>query len=238
MAQRFLSLRNFEKYQSMKYSTAPWFKVQHKIFGDRDFIQLPYNLRYLMFGLIHLAVETNNKIYNDPTWIGQRLYMNHTDIDLKPLYRCGFLVTSNLSRDARVELSRVEKSRVEGHAPVVLVDFDTFWKEYPRKVSKQQAVKAWRSLNPDHTLLTTMLQAIEKQKRSEQWQKDQGKFIPHAATWLNGKRWEDELAPKYSPPEVRKPAVIVDIQPQMPTIGKDEASIILKRLGMTSVGEL
>jgi hypothetical protein len=55
MPQKFLSLRNFEKYQSMKYSTAPWFKVQHKIFGDRDFIQLPYNLRYLMFGLIHLA---------------------------------------------------------------------------------------------------------------------------------------------------------------------------------------
>jgi hypothetical protein len=190
-----------------------------------------------MFGLIHLAVETNNKIYNDPTWIGQRLYMNHTDIDLRPLYRCGFLVTSNLSRDARVELSRDEKSRVEGQTPVVLVDFDTFWKEYPRKVSKQQAVKAWRSINPDHTLLTTMLQALEKQKRSEQWQKDNGKFIPHPATWLNGKRWEDELTPKYSPPEIRKP-VVVDIRQEPPKIGKDEASSILKRLGMTSVGEL
>jgi hypothetical protein len=120
---------------------------------------------------------------------------------------------------------------------VVLVDFDTFWKEYPRKVSKQQAVKAWKSLNPDHTLLTTMLQALEKQKRSEQWQKDNGKFIPHPATWLNGKRWEDELAPKYSPPEVRKP-VVVEIRQEPPKIGKDEASSILKRLGMTSVGEL
>jgi hypothetical protein len=183
----------------MKYSTAPWFKVQHKIFGDRDFIQLPYNLRYLMFGLIHLAVETNNKIYNDPTWIGQRLYMNHTDIDLRPLYRCGFLVTSNLSRDARVEESREELSRVEksrgtnGHV-VVLVDFDTFWERYPKKVGKQQAVKAWKSLNPDHRLLTTMIEAIEQQKKSEQWQKDSGKYIPHPATWLNGKRWEDVLA--------------------------------------------
>jgi hypothetical protein len=82
-----------------------------------------------------------------------------------------------------------------------------------------------------------MLQALEKQKRSEQWQKDNGKFIPHAATWLNGKRWEDELTPKYSPPEIRKPVVVVDIRPE-PKIGKDEASSILKRLGMTSVGEL
>ncbi|MNH08813.1 hypothetical protein D3C79_682460 [compost metagenome] len=28
---------------------------------------------------------------------------------------------------------------------------------------------------------------------STDWTKDGGQFIPHAATWLNGKRWEDEL---------------------------------------------
>ena len=29
--------------------------------------------------------------------------------------------------------------------------------------------------------------------KSHDWTKDGGQFIPHAATWLNGKRWEDEL---------------------------------------------
>jgi hypothetical protein len=40
----------------------------------------------------------------------------------------------------------------------------------------------------------------------------------------------------YKPPVIRKPVILE--QPQQPSIGKDEASSILKRLGMTSVGEL
>jgi hypothetical protein len=29
-------------------------------------------------------------------------------------------------------------------------------------------------------------------KNSQQWTKDGGQFIPMPATWLNGRRWEDE----------------------------------------------
>ena len=37
------------------------------------------------------------------------------------------------------------------------------------------------------------MDAIEKQKKSAQWTKNDGQFIPHPTTWLNGKRWEDEV---------------------------------------------
>ena len=46
-----------------------------------------------------------------------------------------------------------------------------------------------------------LLTAIEDQKKSAQWTKDNGQFIPHPATWLNGKRWEDELAADSSIPK-------------------------------------
>ena len=46
-------------------------------------------------------------------------------------------------------------------------------------------------LNPTDEMLSMLLSAIEQQESSDQWQ-DQ-RFIPHAATWLNGKRWEDKL---------------------------------------------
>ena len=69
-------------------------------------------------------------------------------------------------------------------------DFDRFWKAYPRKVGKQTALKAFRKVN---TPLETLLNAIEVQKRSKQWQKDNGQFIPHPTTWLNQWRWEDEV---------------------------------------------
>jgi len=71
--------------------------------------------------------------------------------------------------------------------------FNIFWESYPRKVAKQEAIKVFIKINPDQSLLDTMLGVIEKSKKSFEWQKDNGAFIPHPATWLNGRRWEDEI---------------------------------------------
>ena len=69
--------------------------------------------------------------------------------------------------------------------------FDRFWLAYPRKVGKADAKKAFAKVKvPIETLLT----AIERQKCSEQWTTENGRFIPNPATWLNQGRWEDELA--------------------------------------------
>lgn len=71
--------------------------------------------------------------------------------------------------------------------------FDKFWSCYPKKTAKQSALKAFLKLNPDEELLNKMLSSLEQQKKSVQWTKDNGQYIPYPATWLNGKRWEDEL---------------------------------------------
>ena len=70
--------------------------------------------------------------------------------------------------------------------------FESFWSEYPRKISKQTALKAWNKLNPDEALLNRILSALKIQTKSEQWIKDNGQYIPYPATWLNGMRWQDE----------------------------------------------
>ena len=71
--------------------------------------------------------------------------------------------------------------------------FDRFWESYPRKEAKQTAKKAFEKLNPDEALLQTMLEAIERFKGSAQWLEENGRFIPHPATWINQRRWEDEV---------------------------------------------
>ena len=73
--------------------------------------------------------------------------------------------------------------------------FDQFWSAYPRKEDKENARKAFAKLEPDAELMGTMLSAIEKQKNSAQWKENGGKFIPYPASWLNGKRWQDEVKP-------------------------------------------
>jgi len=70
--------------------------------------------------------------------------------------------------------------------------FEAFWKSYPKKKSKGQAEKAFIKLSPDDKLLSVMLATIEKAKKSTNWVKDGGQYIPYPATWLNAKGWEDE----------------------------------------------
>ncbi len=73
--------------------------------------------------------------------------------------------------------------------------FDRFWDRWPRKIGKAQAEKAWAKLRPEAPLQAQILVAVGRQCESDAWRKDGGAFIPHAATWLNGRRWEDELGP-------------------------------------------
>ena len=74
--------------------------------------------------------------------------------------------------------------------------FDRFWSEYPRHEGKQNAIKAFQKINPDDELTEIMIRAVQKQKTSAQWQENGGQYIPHPATWLNGRRWEDEVQPQ------------------------------------------
>ena len=57
--------------------------------------------------------------------------------------------------------------------------FDKFWQAYPKKVSKKQAQKSWKKINPSLELFEKILKALEMVKQTEQWEKDNGKFIPY-----------------------------------------------------------
>ena len=88
-------------------------------------------------------------------------------------------------------------------------EFDLFWEAYPRKKGKRDAMRAFAKLRGKEDL-STLLSALERQKQSQQWTKDNGQYIPYPATWLNGCRWEDELeqtppAPAFAPREEHIP---------------------------------
>lgn len=70
--------------------------------------------------------------------------------------------------------------------------FERFWSAYPRKTGKAAARKVFSRLKVTQKLLDDMIAAVEQQKRSAQWRRDGGQYIPHPATWLNQGRWEDE----------------------------------------------
>lgn len=71
--------------------------------------------------------------------------------------------------------------------------FDSFWKSYPKKKGKDKCMRWFSSHKVTSELLDQMLQAIEEQKKSKDWQKENGQFIPYPYTWLNQGRWKDEV---------------------------------------------
>ncbi|MBN9475392.1 MAG: hypothetical protein J0H72_15150 [Burkholderiales bacterium] len=73
-------------------------------------------------------------------------------------------------------------------------DFAAFWTGYPRRVAKKAAARAWAKLSARDR--QAALDALPR--HVEVWKLrcgDDREYVPHAATWLNGARWEDELTP-------------------------------------------
>ncbi len=97
------------------------------------------------------------------------------------------------ARDSDVQGGRKEGK--EGNDASLTRDFEAgFWLQYPNRKAKADALKAWVKLKPGAELQATILEAIARQRQGEDWRKDGGRFVPHAATWLNGHRWHDEVA--------------------------------------------
>lgn len=88
-----------------------------------------------------------------------------------------------------------------------LSGFDEFWSSYPKKVAKSEAEKSWSKLSPDGELLARILAGLTLAKTSRDWTKDDGQFVPHASTWLNQRRWEDEVKSAGEPWDDLKGAV-------------------------------
>ena len=71
-------------------------------------------------------------------------------------------------------------------------DFELFWKEYPEKMGKGKAYDSWKKLSP--TEKEKSMVQLKLQVENNHFRNKSGiDYIPHPTTWLNQKRWEDEV---------------------------------------------
>jgi hypothetical protein len=70
--------------------------------------------------------------------------------------------------------------------------FSLFWEAYPKKVGKIDAERSWNK-SKDKPEIEVILKSIEDHKRSEQWTKENGQYIPNPSTFINQGRWMDEI---------------------------------------------
>lgn len=100
------------------------------------------------------------------------------------------IYTKNKKDDAN--LSTNQKSKPSSDKKMQEQKFSKFWEIYPRKKDKARAFKTWLKLKPNDELFNTIMTAVKEQTQSDQWQKDNGQYIPYPSTWLNNERWNDE----------------------------------------------
>ena len=88
--------------------------------------------------------------------------------------------------------------------------FENFWSQYPKKVGKLTAKRSWEKLSQENQ--QKALEAIVEHRKYWSAKGTDWEFIPHASTWLNQERFEDEL-------------VVENKKPPLPWYASDELTL-------------
>jgi hypothetical protein len=133
----------------------------------------------------NLTIKTTNKfsvisIVNWSTYQGEDI-QNDNQNDKQP------------TNNRQATDNKQECKELKNEKKTYTDDFLSFWNEYPKKVGKDAAWKAWKARNGTIPKISVILAAISTQRASPQWIKNGGQYVPNPATWINGGRWNDEI---------------------------------------------
>jgi len=191
--------KNWTVFQHYKDRCPPWVKLHRELLNDKQFMCLPVASKALAPLLWLLASESKTGEFDgsiEELVFRLRFTAKEVESGLKPLIDKGFFlsasgVLADCLQGARpeTETEREERERQKQLALDVKLGFVEFWKCYPKKIAKPNAEKAWMKIAPDVDLTKRIIRAVSEQKLLER----EEQFIPHPATWLNARRWEDDL---------------------------------------------
>ena len=174
---RYIEVRNFSKHQHVAGTEA------------ESSIPAPTNGG-------KVVVKKQNKLGKNTNKVGKKSNKLEETAP-ESLYLNPYTLNSNLeSLNSNPKTSSTKKETsidINTPSPKWEDRFAEFWAAYPRKVGKGEAEKAYKKINPSQELHEKILFAVQAACTTKQWRKDGGQFIPYPATWLNQKRWEDEV---------------------------------------------
>ncbi len=134
----------------------------------------------------------NEAIGPEPPQEELRKFLDSNGFHRALFERLGF----GLGSGSGTSVSKEQKPRIRSSKKQLEpAGFAEFRKLYPKKKAKLKAREAFQKLSPPPELLSSILEAIERYKASEDWRREKGQFIPYPASFLKGRRWEDEIEP-------------------------------------------
>ena len=109
-------------------------------------------------------------------------------VEILPLKK----IKSDLKNFEQINIDNNINNNIEKENIKEKENFEKFYSSYPRKVGKANVEKWFIKNKPNEELMKIILNSLEEHKKLKQWQDKQ--YIPHPTTWLNQKRWEDDLS--------------------------------------------
>ena len=192
--------KNWDKFQHYKDRNPPWIKLHRDLLIDKEFMRLPIASKALAPLLWLLASEDIDGVFDaDYDELEFRLRLSQKELidGLKPLIENGFFLDANTMlapclQDAipetEREAERESKSETKSHE--YSDEFLQFYSAYPSKIGKGDAFKSWKKERPS---LPDVLKALSWQKETDKWRNG---YIPNPSTYLNQRRWEDDMPPQ------------------------------------------
>jgi hypothetical protein len=100
---------------------------------------------------------------------------------------------SQMTDKCQHRLGKVRLGKVRlGKETLLTETFDLFWDAYPKKVGKDAARKSWIKISDPEKTIKTILDALAWQVNLDQWNRNDGQYIPNPSTYLNQGRWLDQ----------------------------------------------
>ncbi|WP_029061923.1 hypothetical protein [Labrenzia sp. DG1229] len=211
---RTFSVKNFDKFQHYKDRNPPWIKLYNELLDDYEFGCLPDISKWHLIAIWLLASRSGNRIPMDARWVAKRINAND-EPDLQVLFDFGFLIENqelrNVEQDASKPLAfaRSRETETEGETeaetrgenvdevqpskpkyPSSEEQFEEWYADYPHKVGRGAALKAFKTVIKKtdlETLKTGLQQYVLTKPADRSW--------CNPATWLNQERWADQPAP-------------------------------------------
>ena len=207
----------------------PWFRMYHEFATDPKIQMLSEvnQRRYLMVLCLRCSnadvtlqdeqVAFQLRIAVDE-WLQSKAVLQAANLicnDNKPTAwdKRQYLSDSSTARVARHRAKQEKPKKQPCNVTVTPPDTDTdtentyssfedFWTAYPRKTNRKTANTAWMKLKPKQETLDLITQNIDDRLAAGDWRLEEKNYIPHATTYLNQRRWEDEVIPTGNPLKV------------------------------------
>lgn len=103
--------------------------------------------------------------------------------------------TNDAPKPKRPAGKRLDKENPYWHEHRRWYLFHEYWDQHPRKVAKDDAMRAWRLVLGEDDRDEDVMRAFATRfsRELEAWKRRDPEKIPHFATWINRRDWENDL---------------------------------------------